>query len=131
MWYVAELLFAQPKADADGSVICETCDVLFEAPSAVEAYEKALQWAAKYEAEPGALAFVGVENLRDLLDAPADGVEIGGRFFESEGVWERREEIIPARDEISTVKGELHPETKVSELLDDRKRRIWKRLTDE
>ena len=44
------------------------------------------------------------EGVRELIDPPADGVEIGGRFYESDNVWERRGEI-PARDEIATISG--------------------------
>ena len=129
MWYVAEMLFAQPKAEGVESVVCEECDVLFEAGSATEAYDKALAWAADYADDPAALAFVGVENVRSLSEPPADGVEVGGGFYESDDVWERQHEI-PAREEIVTIRAELAPDTTVGEMLNDRKRRIWDQLSN-
>ena len=128
MWYVAEMLFAQPKVEGVECVVCEECDVLFEAATAIEAYDKALAWAADYADDPTELALVGIENVRSLNEPPADGVEVGGGFYESEDIWERQGEI-PARDEIVTIRAELAPETKVSEMLNDRKRGIWKKLS--
>ena len=129
MWYVAEMLFAQPKVEGVESVVCEECDVLFEAETAIEAYDKAVAWAADYADDPATLAFVGVENVRSLNEPPADGVEIGGRFYESDDVWERQDEI-PARDEIVTIRAELAPDTTVGEMLDDRRCRIWDQLSN-
>ena len=122
------MLFAQPKVERVESVVCEECDVLFEAPTAFEAYDKALAWAADYADDSTELALVGIENVRSLSESPADGVEVGGGFFESEDVWERQGEI-PARDEILTIRAELAPKTTVSEMLDDRKRGIWNKLS--
>lgn len=50
MWYVAELLFAQPSA-GDESVVCETCLVLLLSETAEVAYEKALAWGKDHEAD--------------------------------------------------------------------------------
>ncbi len=128
MWYVVEMLFAQPKAEGVESVVCEECDVLFEAATAIEAYDKALAWAADYADGSTELALVGIENVRSLSEPPADGIEVGGGFYESGDVWERQDEI-PARDEIVSIRAELAPETKVSGMLDDRKREIWDKLS--
>ena len=103
--------------------------MIFEADSATEAYDKALAWAADHADDPAALAFVGVENVRSLSEPPADGVEVGGGFYESDDVWERQHEI-PAREEIVTIRAELAPDTTVGEMLNDRKRRIWDQLSN-
>jgi hypothetical protein len=77
VWYVAGILVGQ--ADQAGS-ICETSQVLLEAPTAMDAYDKALRWADAH-VEHTALQVIGVEWLRGLgPDRPGDGDEIGGSF---------------------------------------------------
>jgi hypothetical protein len=123
MWYVAELLFARPKQEDEANVACESSLVLLEAPTALEAYEKALRWAEEHENGEGRVfnfKFVGVQHLHSLdEEQPGDGSEIGGGFFESEDVWERRDELIPPRDEIPVIRFEAHPDSPIQDLLSE------------
>ena len=129
MWYVVEMLFAQPPTDSAESAVCEQCDVLFEAPSALAAYQKGIAWATNYADNPAEQRFVGIENVRSLNEPPGDGVEVGGGFFESDDVWDRLDEL-PAPEDIVEIRAEFNPETKVGDLLNEQKRRIWDRLSE-
>ncbi|MDJ0648651.1 MAG: hypothetical protein QNJ60_08085 [Xenococcaceae cyanobacterium MO_188.B19] len=42
MWYIVDLLFAVEKPNEQNKYVCETCNVLFEAKSALEAYSKGI-----------------------------------------------------------------------------------------
>lgn len=125
-WYVAYLLFAQEiKIDGD-RFKCESCDVLFEASSAVEVYNKALVWAEEH-ATDNLFKFLGVEHIHEIGDErPMDGTEIGGRFFDEENVWERRNEIIPQKHELRAVVLEMNKDTPVGELMTDKQKQDLK-----
>ncbi|MEX0268811.1 hypothetical protein AB3R30_06705 [Leptolyngbyaceae cyanobacterium UHCC 1019] len=45
MWYLAEILFAQPRQADRRMYACESCNVLLQVISAAEAYDKAQAWA--------------------------------------------------------------------------------------
>jgi hypothetical protein len=115
-WYLAQLTFAQPTDDPSASVLCESCYVLFEADSANSAYDKAVEWAEIHESE-STFDFVGVRHLNSLDEPPADGVEVGGGFYEETAVWLRRVELIPARDEIPVIVFEGNPDTPIGKLI--------------
>ena len=77
MCYRADLIFAQLPNEGKRSVKCETCNVLFEASSAVEVYDKAVRWATSH-VEDTLFHFVGVENISNLNETqPGEGTEVG------------------------------------------------------
>jgi len=130
MWYVADLLFAQPAQPEHGTVLCETCDVLLEAGSALEAYDKAIDWAAKHvEIENPGFRFIGVRHIHSLSETlPGDGTEIGGTFFEEEAVWSRIDSLIPQKEDIPIIMWEQHMDTPIGELMSEKQERYLKRL---
>lgn len=115
-WYIVDLLFAQPSDDSTQPVVCESCQVLFEAATAEAAYDKALDWARQH-IEDSAFRLVGVRHVHSLDSAPCDGCEVGGRFFEEAGVWQRVAEFVPAKEDIPIIKMEHNPDTPVGELV--------------
>jgi|GEM_PF-6842807 len=122
MWYVVDILFAQ-KAESDtDTVYCESCHVLFNCNSALEACAKAKEWSKGHEEDAG-FYFVGIRHLWNLLsdDPPKDGDEIGGDIFEKENVWGRISELIPDPNEIPIVKFEENPNTPFRYLVSDEK----------
>jgi Domain of unknown function (DUF4288) len=135
MWYVADLLFARPKQENEVSATCETSLVLLEAPTAREAYAKALSWAERHEEEEGqlfSLQFVGVQHLYSLEEEqPGDGSEIGGGFYESEDVWERRDELIPQKEEIPVIRYEAHPDSPMQDLMSEKQQEWVRRVLRE
>ena len=116
-WYLAQLLFAQAPDDLQAAVLCESSFVLFEATSARQAYDKAIDWGHHHEAE-STFTLLGVQHLNSLDQPPGDGVEVGGEFFEESAVWMRRDELIPARDEIPVIVFEQNSDTPIEELID-------------
>jgi Domain of unknown function (DUF4288) len=117
-WYLAQLLFAQATENVEAAVLCESSYVLFEAASAREAYDKAVDWGHKHE-QDSTFSLLGVRHLNSLDEPPADGVEVGGGFFEETAAWMRINELIPARDEIPIIVFEQNPDTPIGELIDD------------
>ena len=117
-WYVADLLFAQATEETCATVLCESSQVLLEALNADHAYVKAMEWARRHE-EDSSMKLVGVRHLHSLTEPPGDGCEVGGGFFEEPGIWERRDELIPPKDEIPVLVLERNPNTPVGELIDD------------
>ncbi len=119
MWYVVDILFAQPPREDEAIVQCESCDVLFEAPSALIAYDKAVKWAKEKERDDN-FKYVGIHHLWFLEEEqPGDGSEIGGNFFEEENLWERVDEFIPDPKEIRTIKAEENPDVPIGDLMSE------------
>jgi len=117
MWYVVDILFAQLPKEDETIVQCEACDVLFEAPSGLIAYDKAVKWAKEHERDNN-FKYVGIHHLWSLEEEqPGDGSEIGGNFFEEENLWERVDEFIPDPKEIRTIKGEENPDVTIGDLM--------------
>lgn len=118
MWYLAELLFAEPR-QADRSVYqCESCNVVLSADNAAGAYEKALGWAQRYAAEPRSIMqLLGVAHLTTIGPELADGMEICGRFFDAPNVWDRQADLVPSRDSLKAIVWEKARNTPVGELL--------------
>jgi hypothetical protein len=118
MWYLAEILLAEaPKADRQ-SHQCESCNVVFEAATAVDGYRKAVAWGEEYAAEPpGAMQFVGVVHLTTVGEELGDGVEICGRFFECVGPWDRVAEFIPPAQSLKALIWEDNQDTPIADLL--------------
>jgi hypothetical protein len=118
VWYLAELLFAEPaQADrAEGE--CEACNVVFQTPSAVEAYRKAVAWGLAHATEPPArMQFLGVAHLTTVGEELGDGTEICGRFFQSRAVWDRVGEMIPPPEQLPAIQWERGHHTPLGELL--------------
>jgi hypothetical protein len=131
MWYRADLLFAQLPNEDKRSVKCETCNVIFEALTASEAYDKAVFWAATH-VEDSLFHFVGVEHISCLDESrPGDGTEIGGTFFDDEDVWERQEELIPEKSKIQAIIWEQNSDVPIDKLMTDKQKEDMKRIFGE
>lgn len=131
MWYIADIVFAKKPIEPKPTVVCESCDVLFEAVSAREAYQKALSWAEEYTKE-GDFRFLGVTNIWGVGDEqPGDGAELGGNFFEEVDPWGRLDELIPDPNELSAIYWETNSDTPVGELMSEEQKRMWKRIFDD
>jgi hypothetical protein len=117
-WYVVDLLFAQLPEEGSTTVLCESSQVLFQAPTAEAAYDRGVEWARGHEQE-APFAFVGVRHVYSLDDPPGDGCEVGGHFFEEMGVWEQPDRFIPAREEIPIIQLESRPDEPVESLMSD------------
>jgi hypothetical protein len=125
MWYVVDILFAQ-KSDCSSEIVqCESCNVLFEAPSALIAYEKAEKWAAEHEKD-SAFKYVGICNVKSLgCTTLGEGTEVGGSFFEEKYFWNRINDFIPDKSEIAAIVLEANTNTPIGELMsDETKKRI-------
>jgi hypothetical protein len=83
VWYLAEILFAEPAQPDRAEYHCESCDVVLQAADATQAYQKAVTWGLTYAAEPpSAMRLLGVSHLTTIGEELGDGTEICGRFFE-------------------------------------------------
>jgi hypothetical protein len=128
MWYRADLLFAQLPKKGKQNVKCETCNVLFEASTATEVYDKAVCWAASHT-EDSLFHFVGVEHITSLGEfQPGDGTEIGGTFFDDENVWERKEELIPEKSKIQAMIWEQNIDVPIGELMTEKQKQDMKEI---
>jgi hypothetical protein len=130
MWYLAEILLVErPKADRH-SHQCESCNVLFDAATALDAYRRAVEWGNEYAAEPSsAMQLVGVAHLTTVGEELGDGVEICGRLFECSGPWDRVAELVPAPQLLKAMLWEKNQDTPLGEILSTeqvaRLRRRW------
>lgn len=123
MWYVAHLLFAQEPKKGRRRLKCESCRVLFRAPSALKCYDRALAWAKIHERD-GLFQFVGVQHISPLDDArPGDGSEIGGSFYDAFDVWQRLKSLIPEKRDIPIIRLEGHRRTPVGKLMTPKQKR--------
>jgi hypothetical protein len=118
MWYIADLVFAKPKLKNRRRYRCESSNVLIEAESAEEAYKKAQAWARRYEDEGTAgMRFVGIEELRELVDSPVDGAELGGRFFLAYDIWGQAGKRFPPKKKLSVFRFRHEGEKTLEEFL--------------
>jgi hypothetical protein len=118
MWYLAEILFAEPRRADQQAYQCEACNVVFDAPTAREAYEKAIAWGQSYAAEPPAkMQLLGVSHLTSIGDQLGDGIEVCGRFFETANPWDRPAELVPAPESLKAMVWEQNQDTPLGELL--------------
>lgn len=119
MWYVVDIIFAQSPREGTRVVQCESCNVLFEAPSAINACAKAARWGAKHEKD-NSFHYVGIRHLWSLdEERPDDGTEIGGAFFEEVDFWDHLDRIIPDANTIPTIKMEENPQTPFKYLISE------------
>jgi hypothetical protein len=126
MWYVVDLLFAQEQRPDRSTVTCEMCNVLFDAPSALDACRKAIPWAEDHSQDT-LFSLVGIQNVRSLDEAPGDGVEIGGSFFDEADPWGRKDELIPDLSKMGTIMFESNPDKPIGEMMTEETK---KRLRD-
>lgn len=118
MWYLAEILFAQPKRRGRRMYVCDSCNVLFEAKTAKEAYRKALAWAkAPTAGAHGNLKLLGVSHLSSIGEERKEGVDICGRFFQKRDVWDKIADLVPARDELRAILLERNWHTPAGQLM--------------
>ena len=118
MWYLAEILFAEPRQADRQACQCESCNVVFDAATAADAYRKAVAWGQDYAAEPPTvMQFLGVSHLTTIGDRLGDGVEICGRLFESEDVWDRVAELVPPPETLKAVAWEQNQDKPLGESM--------------
>lgn len=128
MWYLAEILMAEPKRSGRRMYLCESCNVLFQAASAAEALRKANAWGRAYQDEsPGGLRFLGVAHLSDVGEELGEGVDICGRFFLKNDVWGRTRNLIPPARELKAVRIERNSDTPLGEMMTEHQRRLLRR----
>ncbi len=130
MWYLAEILLAEPPQPDLAEYQCESCNVVFQAASAAEAFQKAVAWGQAYAAEPPAvLQLLGVSHLTTVGVELGDGIEICGRYFQAPSVWERTSELIPPPDQLKAIRWERSQDTPIGELFTtqqiDQIQRTW------
>ena len=129
MWYLAEILFAEPRTAGSQPYQCEACNVVFEAATAVDAYQKAVVWGKIYAAEPpAATKLLGIAYLTIVDEQLGDGTEICGRFFQSHDVWDNVE-LVPLPNALTAIVWEQSQNVSIGELLGPEKietlERIW------
>jgi len=118
MWYLAEILLAEARETGRESYQCEACNVIFDAPTAADAYRKAVAWGLGYAAEtPAGMKFLGISHLTTIGTQLGDGVEICGRFFESLDVWDRVAQVVPPMQLLKAIQWEQNQDTPIDELL--------------
>jgi hypothetical protein len=130
VWYLAELLFAEPPLPDRAKYQCESSNVLFQAETAVEAYRKAVAWGVAYAAEPPAgMRLLGVAHLSTVGEELGDGTEICGRFFQAPAVWESSSGMVPPTGQFKAVQWEQGRNVPLGELLSPEQiaqvRRAW------
>lgn len=135
MWYLAEILFAEPQQDGRQAYQCESCNVVFDAHTAVDAYRKAIAWGQAYAAEPpAAMRLLGVSHLTTIGERLEDGVEVCGRFFESPDVWEQAVEWVPPLESLKAVRWEQGRDSPMGELLSPdqiaQRKRVWTKVAE-
>ena len=118
VWYLAEILFAEPPMSDPIEYQCESCDVVLRAHDAVQAYRKAIAWGVSHaEESPSAMRMLGVSQLTTIGDEPGDGTEVCGRSFAVPSVWERVGIYIPPSNRLEAVRGEAGSDMPLGELL--------------
>ena len=118
VWYLAEILFAEPPMSDPVEYQCESCDVVLRADDAAEAYQKAVAWGVSHAAEsPSAMRLLGVSQLTTIGDELGDGTEVCGRFFAVPSVWERAGIYIPPSHQLDAVRREAVSDTPLGEWL--------------
>jgi hypothetical protein len=132
VWYLAEILFAEPARSDLADYACESCNVVFRAAGAAEAYHKAVAWGRNYADDPpAAMRLLGVSQLTLVGEELLDGTEISGRFFTAPAVWERREHMIPPPEQLAAVQWEQSADTPLERLLTaeqiEQLKQVWHR----
>ena len=123
MWYIAEILFAQPEQAERRMYLCESCNVLFRAEGGEQAYRKATAWGEEHEADSN-LRLLGVSHLSSIGEELGEGVDIAGRFFQKRAVWDRKDKLIPPPEELKAIHLEQNMHTRLGDLLTSRQVRV-------
>ena len=126
-WYLASVLLAKERKPHGRVVACETCDVIIHAANALAAQRKAMRWLERY-AKTSTLRPVGVTALTSIEEAPGDGIEVAGRFFESRKAWKGLRESIPSPEALAAVRWEGHKQKRLSSSLTARQQAILRSL---
>ena len=130
-WYAVWILFAQQAEEGKKFVFCENCQVLFNAATANNAYEKALIWAEVHEEETG-FKFFGIESVIGISDDELkDGTEIDGSFFKKKNIWDKKEKLIPKQNEIAEIVWEENLDTPIGNLMTNRQKADLKKIFKE
>lgn len=127
MWYLAEVLLAQPRSAARRMYFCESCNVVIQAETAIAAYRKSAAWGRTHQRNSCGLKFLGIAHLTTIGEELADGVEICGRFFEKRDIWARKGQLIPAPAELKAVQWERRRNVPIRKLLKGAPLRQFKR----
>jgi hypothetical protein len=130
VWYLAEILFAEPPRPGRAEDQGEASDVVLRAADAAEAYRRAVAWGLARAAEPpAAMRLLRVSHLTSIGEELGDGTEIGGRFFRDRSVWDQIGELIPPPDQLEAVRWEQGRDRPLGELLSPERvaqlRRAW------
>jgi hypothetical protein len=130
VWYLAELLLAEPPQADRAEYQCESCNVLFQAVDAEAAYRRAVAWGRAYAAEPPAcMRLLGVSRLTTVGEELGDGTEVCGQSFQASSVWERVGELVPPPEQLQAIRWERGRDTPLGELLSPEQvaqlRRVW------
>lgn len=103
-WFVATLVIQCVLADDDGPYMCDEQIRLIHATDAESAYQRAIELGKGEETnyiggtgETVNWKFVGLENLQELEEQIADGVEIRSRLFGHDSP----EDLVRAKDRLS------------------------------
>lgn len=118
MWYLAELMFAEPpQADRD-ECQCESSNVVLQADDARAAYVRARALGESRESEPGStMRFLGVAHLTTIGDRLEDGTEVSGNYFSEPSVWARIPELIPDPEALAAIAWESNQDVPLADLL--------------
>ena len=128
MWYIAAIIMTEPEKGSGKRYLCESCNVLLEAPSAQLAYEKAAAWGQDAASDHMyGLTFLGIEVLHQIGEEIGDGVDIIGSFFEKMNVWQRKDAIIPAREELAAIRLEASMDKKLGDVMEPYQQRLLTR----
>jgi hypothetical protein len=127
MWYLAEIVFAQPQSENRCMYLCESCNVLLQATSAEESYRKALDWGHNYIADSSEkMTLLGIANLTQIGDAIGDGVEVCGCYFKKLDIWNRKDELIPSKEQLKAIRWKAESSTPIQEMIDPYQLKILK-----
>jgi len=61
-------------------------------------------------------------------ERPGDGTEIAGAFFDDEKVWERKDELIPEKSQISAIILEQNKDVPVGKLMTEKQKKDIKEI---
>jgi len=118
VWYLAEIVIAEPPEPDRAEYQCEASSVVFQAANSSEAYQKAIAWGQAYaDDSPARMRLLGVSHLTTVGEELCDGTEICGQFFQAPAVWERVGEFVPPQDQLGAVRWEQGRDVPVGELL--------------
>ena len=129
MWYLAELLFAEPRRPACGEYLCERSNVVLLAEDALAAHARAQVLGQSRAAEPGVtMSFVGVTHLTTIGHELRDGTEVVGEFVRERDVWDRVPEFVPEPLELKAIAWEANQDRPLNGLLTEEQISAIKRV---